>query len=91
MVDKELGQLMIQEQNLHEPRELEDLQLCGVKIETPSYIDRNFCFRVISPTGEHLFQALTENDSLLWIAAIQVSCVGHLHITDHVCEQCSHH
>lgn len=63
---------MIQEQSLPEPRPLEDLMLCTTKAGTPDFIDRNFCFRVISPSSEHLFQALGETDMLAWISAIQV-------------------
>ena len=82
VVDRELGQLMVQEQSLQEPRELEDLQLCGVKTGTPDFIDRNFCFRVISPTSEHLFQALTESEMMLWIAAIQEGIAEAIKRTD---------
>ena len=64
---------MVQEQSLPEPRPLEDLMLCTTKVGTPDFIDRNFCFRVISPTSEHLFQTLEEKDMQLWMSAIQVS------------------
>ena len=63
---------MVQEQSLPEPRPLEDLMLCAVKSGTPDFIDRNFCFRVISPSSEHLFQTLSESDMSLWMTAIQV-------------------
>ena len=66
---------MVQEQTLPEPRPLEELLLCTVKAGTPDFIDRNFCFRVISPTSEHLFQALSESEVHQWISAIQVG--GH--------------
>ena len=46
VVDKEKGELMIQEQSLPEPRKLENLMLCNTKPCTPNFIDRNFCFRV---------------------------------------------
>ena len=72
VVDRVHGQLMVQEQSLPEPRPLEDLMLCATKPGTPEFIDRNFCFRVISPTSEHLFQALSENDMQMWVSAIQV-------------------
>ena len=62
---------MVQEQSLPDPRPLEDLMLCATKAGTPEFIDRNFCFRVISPNSEHLFQALSENDMWMWISAIQ--------------------
>ena len=37
---------MIQEQSLPEPRKLENLMLCNTRSCTPTYLDRNFCFRV---------------------------------------------
>ena len=71
MVDRVQGQLMVQEQSLQEPRKLEDLMLCTVKMGTPDFIDRNFCFRVIAPNSEHLFQAISETDMQQWISAIK--------------------
>lgn len=71
VVHRELGQLMVQEQSLPEPRPLEDLMLCTCKAGTPDFIDRNYCFRVISPSSEHLFQALGEDDMKLWMSAVQ--------------------
>lgn len=41
-----MGQLMIQEQSLPEPRRLENLMLCTTKVCTTDFIDRNYCFRV---------------------------------------------
>ena len=46
VIDRVLGQLMVQEQSLPEPRPLENLLLCTTKPCTPDFIDRNFCFRV---------------------------------------------
>ena len=46
VVDKERGELMIQEQSLPQPRKLENLMLCNTRPCKPEFIDRNFCFRV---------------------------------------------
>ncbi len=46
VVDKERGELMIQEQSLPQPRKLENLMLCNTRACKPDFIDRNFCFRV---------------------------------------------
>ncbi len=46
VVDKERGELMIQEQSLPQPRKLENLMLCNTRACKPEFIDRNFCFRV---------------------------------------------
>ena len=51
VVDKERGELMIQEQSLPQPRKLENLMLCNTRPCKPEFIDRNFCFRV-SHLGE---------------------------------------
>jgi hypothetical protein len=50
--------------------------LCTVKAGTPDFIDRNFCFRVISPTTEHLFQTLSEKDMQSWMSAVQEGIEG---------------
>jgi hypothetical protein len=71
VVDRDSGHLMIQEQSLTDPRPLEDLKLCTIRAATPDFIDRNFCFHVITPTVEHLFQSLSENDMQSWISAIR--------------------
>lgn len=78
VVDKALGQLMIQEQSLPEPRKLENIVLCATKICSADFIDRNFCFRVISPTSEHLFQALNDQEVQDWITAMQAATASYL-------------
>lgn len=81
---------MVQEQSLPEPRPLEDLLLCTAKAGTPDFIDRNFCFRVISPTSEHLFQALSESEVHLWMSAIKVGdyCIP---VPRDFCYKCADH
>eukprot|EP00731_Ephydatia_muelleri_P027972 Em0019g845a len=78
VVDKVLGQLMIQEQSLPEPRRLENIVLCATKTCNADFIDRNFCFRVISPTSEHLFQALNDQEVQDWITAMQTATANYL-------------
>ena len=74
---------MVQEQSLPEPRRLEDLLLCSAKACAPDFIDRNFCFRLISPTTEHLFQALSEHDMQEWMGALQEAVEEAIKNQDH--------
>jgi hypothetical protein len=71
VVDKESGEVKVQREEDHAPWCLENLMLCSTKLCTPDFIDRNYCFRVISPTSEHLFQALSSQDQEAWVRALQ--------------------
>lgn len=83
VVDKERGELMIQEQSLPQPRKLENLMLCNTRPCKPDFIDRNYCFRVISPTTEHLFQAINDQQMMSWVKALQETTEEALKRTDH--------
>ncbi|CAI8024340.1 Arf-GAP with coiled-coil, ANK repeat and PH domain-containing protein 2 [Geodia barretti] len=71
VVDKENGEVKVQREEDHAPWCLENLMLCSTKLCTPDFIDRNYCFRVISPTSEHLFQALSSQDQEAWVRTLQ--------------------
>jgi Arf-GAP/coiled-coil/ANK repeat/PH domain-containing protein len=47
-----------------------DLRVCTVRESTSSSPTRRFCFEVISPHGSKVYQALSEDESRLWIRAI---------------------
>ena len=46
MVDKEKGEILVQEDSDPEPRCLESLLICSTKLCDAGFIDRNYCFRV---------------------------------------------
>ncbi|XP_048585854.1 arf-GAP with coiled-coil, ANK repeat and PH domain-containing protein 2 [Nematostella vectensis] len=71
IVDKKNGQLLAQGQEQAQPSTLESLLLCTVKICDASDVDRNFCFQLISPSSDRVFQALTDAEVQGWISAIQ--------------------
>lgn len=72
-MDNESGEVKVQEDGSHTSQCLEKLMLCSTKVCTPDYIDRNYCFRLISPSSEHLFQALSSQEQTAWIHALQSS------------------
>ncbi|EDO43007.1 predicted protein [Nematostella vectensis] len=84
IVDKKNGQLLAQGQEQAQPSTLESLLLCTVKICDASDVDRNFCFQLISPSSDRVFQALTDAEVQGWISAIQV-CTGKWILAIQVC------
>jgi hypothetical protein len=63
--------MMAQPDGRTEPIELDNLLLCTVKPCSPSEIDRNYCFQIISPRTERCFQAFTAANLQEWMDALQ--------------------
>ncbi len=66
MVDKDRGELMIQEQSLPQPRKLENLMLCNTRACKPDFIDRNYCFRVNKLLALFVSGFLFDDATVLW-------------------------
>lgn len=71
IVDKKDGRLLAQGQEQITPSVMENLLLCTVKLCDASDADRNYCFQLISPNSERIFQAVTDQEVQEWITAIQ--------------------
>ncbi|EDV20296.1 uncharacterized protein TRIADDRAFT_61222 [Trichoplax adhaerens] len=75
IVDRKTGLLLAHFLDKDKPAEIENLLLCTVKTCTFPEVDRNFCFKLISPNKEYVLQATDEDDMNHWIFAIS-ECVA---------------